>query len=47
MRSSLKDTEVKVLRAKALRFLTVLYDPVLKSRVIEILQMSYTQQIIS
>jgi hypothetical protein len=41
--SSLKDTDVKVLRAKARRSLTVLSDPALKDRVIEMLQMSYTQ----
>jgi hypothetical protein len=43
MMSSLKDTEVKVLWAKARRFLTVFSDPVLKGRVIEILQMSHKQ----
>lgn len=41
--SSWKDTDAKELRAKARRFLTGLSDPALKGRVIEILEMSYTQ----
>ena len=41
--SSLKDTDVKVLRAEARRFLTVLSDPALKGRVIGMLQMSYNK----
>ena len=40
---SWKDIDVKILRAKARRFLTVLSDPALKGRVIEMQQMSYTQ----
>jgi hypothetical protein len=43
MMSSLKDTDVKVLRAEARRFLTVLSDPALKGRVIGMLQMSYNK----
>jgi hypothetical protein len=35
--SSLKDTDVKVLRAKARRFLTQLSDQTLKGRVMEML----------
>jgi hypothetical protein len=41
-----KNTDVKELRAKARRFLTELSDPALKSRVSEMLQMSYTKGIV-
>ncbi|MDD2632323.1 MAG: hypothetical protein RBR47_03605 [Bacteroidales bacterium] len=43
MMSSWKDIDVKILRAKARRFLEVLSGPALKCRVTEMLQMSYTQ----
>ena len=42
--SSLKDTDVKVLRAEARRFLTELFDPALKGGVIDMLQMNFTQR---
>ena len=41
--SSWRDGDVKVLRAKARRFLAVLSDLALKGRVTEMLQMSYIQ----
>jgi hypothetical protein len=40
---SWKDIDVKILRAKARRFLTGVSNPVLKGGVIEMLQISYTQ----
>jgi|LSQX01.1.fsa_nt_gb hypothetical protein len=39
--SLFKDTDAKELRAKARRFLTVLSEPTLKNRVIEMLQMNF------
>jgi len=44
MMSSLKDTDVKVLRAEARRFLTELFDPALKGGVIDMLKMNFTQR---